>query len=140
MQFEKVNVLTNMITDTNNLANPGGALPGQGGGLGAGGAAITNFVGVMEDEVWASTNHAYLAYPIVLQTNSLLLGGIDKIRYLKMQGDSLVTTNYSPDRFLKNYKFLQTVIKIINALLKQLNDANFYENSGMLLPIAFFSL
>ena len=71
MQFEKVNVLTNMITDTNNLANPGGALPGQGGGLGAGGAAITNFVGVMEDEVWASTNHAYLAYPIVLQTNSL---------------------------------------------------------------------
>ena len=105
MQFEKVNVLTNMITDTNNLANPGGVLPGQGGGLGAGGAAITNFVGVMEDEVWASTNHAYLAYPIVLQTNSLLLGGIDKIRYLKMQGDSLVTTNYSPDRFIKNYKF-----------------------------------
>ena len=22
-----------------------------------------------------------------------------------MQGDSLVTTNYSPDRFIKNYKF-----------------------------------
>ena len=105
MQFERVNVLTNMLTDTNSLANPGGALPGQGGGLGAGGAAITNFVGVMEDEVWASTNHAYLAYPIVLQTNSLLLGGIDKIRYMRMQGDSLVTTNYSSDRFIKDFKF-----------------------------------
>ncbi len=105
MQFERVNVLTNMLTDTNSLANPGGALPGQGGGLGAGGAAITNFVGVMEDEVWASTNHGYLAYPIVLQTNSLLLGGIDKIRYMRMQGDSLVTTNYSSDRFIKDFKF-----------------------------------
>ena len=105
MQFERVNILTNMLTDTNSLANPGGALPGQGDGLGAGGAAITNFVGVMEDEVWASTNHAYLAYPIVLQTNSLLLGGIDKIRYMRMQGDSLVTTNYSSDRFIKDFKF-----------------------------------
>ena len=105
MQFERVNVLTNMLTDTNSLANPGGALPGQDGGLGAGGSTITNFVGVMEDEVWASTNHAYLAYPIVLQTNSLLLGGIDKVRYLRMQGDSLVTTNYSSDRFIKDYKF-----------------------------------
>ena len=105
LQFERVNILTNMLTDTNSLANPDGALPGQGGGLGAGGSAITNFVGVMEDEVWASTNHAYLAYPIVLQTNSLLLGGIDKIRYTRMQGDSLVTTNYSSDRFIQNYKF-----------------------------------
>ena len=105
LEFERVNILTNMLTDTNSLANPDAALPGQGGGLGAGGAAITNFVGVMEDEVWASTNHAYLAYPIVLQTNSLLLGGIDKIRYTRMQGDSLVTTNYSSDRFIRNYKF-----------------------------------
>ena len=105
LEFERVNILTNMLTDTNSLANPDAALPGQGGGLGAGGAAITNFVGVMEDEVWASTNHAYLAYPIVLQTNSLLLGGIDKIRYTRMQGDSLVTTNYSSDRFIQNYKF-----------------------------------
>jgi hypothetical protein len=105
MQFEEVNTLTNILTPTNNLANPGGALPGQGGGLGAGGAAITNFVGVMEDEVWQSTNHAYLAYPIVLQTNALLLGGIDKISYVRMQGDSLVTTNYSTSRFLKEYKY-----------------------------------
>ena len=105
MQFEEVNTLTNILTPTNNLANPGGALPGQGGGLGAGGAAITNFVGVMEDEVWQSTNHAYLAYPIVLQTNALLLGGIDKISYVRMQGDSLVTTNYSNSRFLKDYKY-----------------------------------
>ena len=105
MQFERVNTLTNILTPTNNLANPGGALPGQGGGLGAGGAAITNFVGVMEDEVWQSTNHAYLAYPIVLQTNALLMGGIDKVRYVRVQGDSLVTTNYSPSRFLKQYKF-----------------------------------
>jgi len=105
MQFEEVNTLTNILTPTNNLANPGGALPGQGGGLGAGGAAITNFVGVMEDEVWQSTNHAYLAYPIVLQTNALLLGGIDKISYVRMQGDSLVTTNYSTSRFLKDYKY-----------------------------------
>tara|TARA_Y100001934_G_scaffold197976_1_gene233386 strand:+ start:2538 stop:4700 length:2163 start_codon:yes stop_codon:yes gene_type:complete len=105
MQFEHVNVLTNMITDTNSLANPGGGLPDQGGGLGAGGSTITNFVGVMEDEVWSSTNHAYLAFPIVLQTNALLLGGIDKIRYVKMQGDSLVTTNYSQDRFINRYKY-----------------------------------
>ncbi len=105
MQFEVVNTLTNLLTDTNNLANPGGALPGQGGGLGAGGAAITNFVGVMEDEVWQSTNHAYLAFPIVLQTNTMLLGGIDKIRYVRMQGDSLVTTNYSANRFLPDYRF-----------------------------------
>ena len=105
MQFEVVNTLTNLLTGTNNLANPGGALPGQGGGLGAGGAAITNFVGVMEDEVWQSTNHAYLAFPIVLQTNTMLLGGIDKIRYFRMQGDSLVTTNYSANRFLKDYRF-----------------------------------
>ncbi|MFP6598792.1 MAG: hypothetical protein VCC01_15145, partial [Candidatus Hydrogenedentota bacterium] len=105
MQFERVNTLTNLLTDTNNLANPGGALPGQGGGLGAGGAVIANFVGVMEDEVWDSTNHAYLAYPIVLQTNTMLLGGIDKIRYVRMQGDSLVTTNYSPNRFLEDYRF-----------------------------------
>ena len=105
MQFEVVNTLTNLLSDTNNLANPGGALPGQGGGLGAGGAAITNFVGVMEDEVWQSTNHAYLAYPIVLQTNTMLLGGIDKIRYVRMQGDSLVTTNYSANRFLPDYRF-----------------------------------
>ena len=105
MQFEVVNTLTNLLTGTNNLANPGGALPGQGGGLGAGGAAITNFVGVMEDEVWQSTNHAYLAYPIVLQTNTMLLGGIDKIRYVRMQGDSLVTTNYSANRFLPDYRF-----------------------------------
>ncbi|MFQ3167914.1 MAG: hypothetical protein ACI8QI_000447, partial [Limisphaerales bacterium] len=90
MHFEQVNTLTNMLTDTNNLANPGGALPGQGGGLGAGGAVIANFVGVMEDEVWQSTNHAYLAYPIVLQTNAMLLGGIDKIRYYRMQNKSLV--------------------------------------------------
>ena len=105
MQFQEVNTLTNVLTPTNNLANPGGALPGQGGGLGAGGAAITNFVGVMEDEVWQSTNHAYLAYPIVLQTNALLVGGVDKVRYVRVQGDSLVTTNYSPSRFLKEYKF-----------------------------------
>ena len=105
MQFEEVNTLTNLLTSTNNLANPGGALPGQGGGLGAGGAAVTNFVGVMEDEVWQSTNHAYLAYPIVLQTNALLMGGIDKVRYVRVQGDSLVTTNYSPSRFLDQYKF-----------------------------------
>nr|MCS5599318.1 hypothetical protein [Rhodospirillales bacterium] len=105
MQFEEVNTLTNLLTSTNNLANPGGALPGQGGGLGAGGAAVTNFVGVMEDEVWQSTNHAYLAYPIVLQTNALLIGGIDKVRYVRVQGDSLVTTNYSPSRFLNQYKF-----------------------------------
>ncbi len=105
MQFEVVNTLTNLLTGTNNLANPGGALPGQGGGLGAGGGAITNFVGVMEDEVWQSTNHAYLAFPIVLQTNTMLLGGIDKIRYFRMQGDSLVTTNYSANRFLKDYRF-----------------------------------
>jgi len=105
MQFEVVNTLTNLLTGTNNLANPGGALPGQGGGLGAGGGAITNFVGVMEDEVWQSTNHAYLAFPIVLQTNTMLLGGIDKIRYVRMQGDSLVTTNYSANRFLKDYRF-----------------------------------
>ena len=105
MQFEEVNTLTNLLTGTNNLANPGGALPGQGGGLGAGGAAVTNFVGVMEDEVWQSTNHAYLAYPIVLQTNALLMGGIDKVRYVRVQGDSLVTTNYSPSRFLNQYKF-----------------------------------
>ena len=105
MQFEEVNTLTNLLTGTNNLANPGGALPGQGGGLGAGGAAVTNFVGVMEDEVWQSTNHAYLAYPIVLQTNALLIGGIDKVRYVRVQGDSLVTTNYSPSRFLNQYKF-----------------------------------
>jgi hypothetical protein len=105
MQFEEVNTLTNLLTGTNNLANPGGALPGQGGGLGAGGAAVTNFVGVMEDEVWQSTNHAYLAYPIVLQTNALLMGGIDKINYVRMQGDSLVTTNYSISRFLDEYKF-----------------------------------
>ena len=105
MQFEVVNTLTNLLTGTNNLANPGGALPGQGGGLGAGGAAITNFVGVMEDEVWQSTNHAYLAFPIVLQTNTMLLGGIDKIRYVRMQGDSLVTTNYSANRFLPDYRF-----------------------------------
>ena len=105
MQFERVNTLTNLLTDTNNLANPGGALPGQAGGLGAGGAAITNFVGVMEDEVWQSTNHAYLAYPITLQTNTMLLGGIDQIRYVRMQGDSLVTTNYSANRFLPGYRF-----------------------------------
>jgi hypothetical protein len=105
MQFEVVNTLTNLLTGTNNLANPSGALPGQGGGLGAGGAAITNFVGVMEDEVWQSTNHAYLAFPIVLQTNTMLLGGIDKVRYFRMQGDSLVTTNYSANRFLKDYRF-----------------------------------
>ena len=105
MRFEEVNTLTNLLTGTNNLANPGGALPGQGGGLGAGGAAVTNFVGVMEDEVWQSTNHAYLAYPIVLQTNALLIGGIDKVRYVRVQGDSLVTTNYSPSRFLDQYKF-----------------------------------
>ncbi len=105
MRFEEVNTLTNILTPTNNLANPGGALPGQGGGLGAGGAAVTNFVGVMEDEVWQSTNHAYLAYPIVLQTNALLIGGIDKVRYVRVQGDSLVTTNYSPSRFLDQYKF-----------------------------------
>ncbi len=105
MQFEEVNTLTNILTPTNNLANPGGALPGQGGGLGAAGAAITNFVGVMEDEVWQSTNHSYLAYPIVLQTNALLMGGIDKINYVRMQGDSLVTTNYSISRFLDGYKF-----------------------------------
>ena len=59
MSFERVNTLTNVLTPTNNLANPGGALPGQGGGLGAGGAAITNFIGLMEDEVWQSTNHAW---------------------------------------------------------------------------------
>jgi hypothetical protein len=105
MQFEKVNTLTNLLTGTNNLANPGGAQPGLGGGLGAGGAAITNFVGVMEDEVWNSTNHAYLAYPIVLQTNAMLLGGVDKVRYIRMQGDSLVTTNYSANRFIKDYRF-----------------------------------
>ena len=105
MRFEEVNTLTNILTPTNNLANPGGALPGQGGGLGAGGAAVTNFVGVMEDEVWQSTNHAYLAYPIVLQTNALLIGGIDKVRYVRVQGDSLVTTDYSPSRFLNQYKF-----------------------------------
>jgi len=70
-------------------------LPGQGGGLGAGGAAVTNFVGVMEDEVWASTNHAYLAYPIVLQTNSMLLGGMEKIRFERTEYESLVTTNFT---------------------------------------------
>ena len=105
MQFEEVNTLTNLLTGTNNLANPGGALPGQGGGLGAGGAVVTSFVGIMEDEVWQSTNHSYLAYPIVLQTNALLMGGIDKVRYVRVKGDSLVTDNYSPSRFLNQYKF-----------------------------------
>ena len=95
LAFERVNILTNTVTPTNNLANPAGALPGQGGGLGAGGAAITNFVGVMEDEVWASTNHAYLAYPIVLQTNSMLLGGMEKIRFERTEYESLVTTNFT---------------------------------------------
>ena len=105
MMFEMVNTLTNVLTPTNNLANPGGALPGQGGGLGAGGAAVTNFVGIMEDEVWQSTNHAYLAHPIVLVTNSLLVGGIDKLRFEQFQPDSWVTTNYSASRFIKDYKF-----------------------------------
>mgnify|MGYP003317550535 CR=1 FL=1 len=36
---------TGLFSDV--LANPGGALPGQAGGLGAGGAAITNIVCVM---------------------------------------------------------------------------------------------
>ncbi|MFQ3168170.1 MAG: hypothetical protein ACI8QI_000711 [Limisphaerales bacterium] len=109
MHFEQVNTLTNLLTDTNNLANPGGALPGQGGGLGAGGAVIANFVGVMEDEVWQSTNHAYLAHPIVVQTNAMLLGGIDKISYIRMQNGSLVGPTsevmqaYSPG--VLNYKF-----------------------------------
>ncbi|MDP7013644.1 MAG: hypothetical protein QF927_06640, partial [Verrucomicrobiota bacterium] len=109
MQFERVNTLTNLLSDTNSLANPGGATPGQGGGLGAGGAAITNFVGVMEDEVWQSTNHAYLAYPITLQTNAMLLGGIDKITYYRMQNRSLVGSTsevmvaYSPR--MSDYKF-----------------------------------
>jgi len=105
LMFHRVNTLTNLLTDTNNLANPGGALPGQGGGLGAGGAAITNFVGVMEDEVWQSTNHAYLAYPIVLQTNALLLGGVEKVRFEQFQPDSWVTTNYTASRFIKDYRF-----------------------------------
>lgn len=105
MQFERVNTLTNILTPTNNLANPGGALPGQGGGLGAGGAAITNFIGLMEDEVWQSTNHAYLAHPIVLTTNTMLLGGVDKIRFEQYQPDSWVTTNYTASRFIKDYKF-----------------------------------
>ena len=105
MQFERVNTLTNILTPTNNLANPGGALPGQGGGLGAGGAAITNFIGLMEDEVWQSTNHAYLAHPIVLTTNTMLLGGVDKIRFEQYQPDSWVTTNYNASRFIKDYKF-----------------------------------
>lgn len=105
MQFERVNTLTNFLTPTNNLANPGGALPGQGGGLGAGGAAITNFIGLMEDEVWQSTNHAYLAHPIVLTTNTMLLGGVDKIRFEQYQPDSWVTTNYTASRFIKDYKF-----------------------------------
>ena len=78
MAFERVNTLTNVLTPTNNLANPGGGLPGQGGGLGAGGAAITNFIGLMEDEVWQSTNHAYLAHPIVFATNTMLVGGVEK--------------------------------------------------------------
>jgi len=105
MMFETVNTLTNLLTPTNNLANPGGALPGQGGGLGAGGAVVTNFVGIMEDEVWQSTNHAYLAHPIVYATNTLLMGGIEKIRFEQFQPDSWVTTNYSSDRFIKDYKF-----------------------------------
>jgi hypothetical protein len=105
MMFERVNTLTNLLTPSNNLANPGGALPGQGGGLGAGGAAVTNFVGVMEDEVWQSTNHAYLAYPIVYSTNVLLLGGVEKMRFKHFQPDSWVTTNYSADRFINEYKF-----------------------------------
>ena len=90
MYFKQVNTLTNLLTDTNNLANPGGALPGQGAGLGAGGAVIANFVGVMEDEVWQSTNHAYLAHPIVRQSTNMLLGGVDKINYIRMQNRSLV--------------------------------------------------
>ena len=93
LAFERVNILTNTLTPTNNLANPAGALPGQ--GLGAGGAAVTNFVGVMEDEVWASTNHSYLAYPIVLQTNSMLLGGMEKIRFERTEYESLVTTDFT---------------------------------------------
>ncbi len=105
MAFERVNTLTNVLTPTNNLANPGGALPGQGGGLGAGGAAITNFIGLMEDEVWQSTNHAYLAHPIVFTTNTMLLGGVDKIRFEQYQPDSWVTTNYTASRFIKDYKF-----------------------------------
>ena len=117
MQFEKVNTLTNIITDTNSLANPSGNLPGQGGGLGAGGGVITNFVGLMEDEVWQSTNHAYLAHPIVLQTNSLLVGGIDKIRYLRMQGDSLVTTNYSQERFINKYKYPNLTKQTFNYII-----------------------
>ena len=105
MMFERLNTLTNILTDTNSLANPNGALPGQGGGLGAGGEAITNFVGLMEDEVWTSTNHAYLAYPIVYSTNNILVGGVDKISFKQFQPDSWVTTNYSSDRFLEDYSF-----------------------------------
>ena len=105
MAFERVNTLTNVLTPTNNLANPGGGLPGQGGGLGAGGAAITNFIGLMEDEVWQSTNHAYLAHPIVFTTNTMLLGGVDKIQFEQYQPDSWVTTNYTASRFIKDYKF-----------------------------------
>ena len=107
LMFERVNTLTNLMTPTNNLANPGGALPGQGGGLGAGGAAVTNFVGIMEDEVWTSTNHAYLAYPITYVTNNVLMGGVDKIRFQNLQSDSWVTTNYNfnADRYLQDFQF-----------------------------------
>jgi hypothetical protein len=59
----------------------------------------------MEDEVWQSTNHAYLAHPIILTTNSMLLGGIDKLRFQQFQPDSWVTTNYSASLFIKDYKF-----------------------------------
>tara|TARA_B100000674_G_scaffold303610_1_gene252152 strand:+ start:2460 stop:4586 length:2127 start_codon:yes stop_codon:yes gene_type:complete len=102
MNFEQINILTNLISGSNNLANPN-TVGGQ--GLGAGGAVLTNFVGTMEDEVWASTNHSYLAYPIVLQTNSLLLGGVDEINFIRMQGDSLVTTNYNNHRFIQDYNY-----------------------------------
>ena len=106
MKFQKINTLTNILTDTNSLANPGDPT-GQGQGLGAGGAAITNFVGLMEDEVWQSTNHAYLAFPIVYATNNLLMGGVDKIRYKHFQSDSWVTTNYnfSNNKYIKDFKF-----------------------------------
>ena len=59
----------------------------------------------MEDEVWKSTNHAYLAYPIVYSTNNLLVGGVDKVQFKQFQPDSWVTTNYSSDRFIKDFKF-----------------------------------
>ena len=145
MQFERVNTLTNLLTDTNNLANPGGALPGQAGGLGAGGAAITNFVGVMEDEVWQSTNHAYLAYPITLQTNAMLLGGIDPVLELARKAQahhipSVISSSYESSLGLIQLAHLAAAIDAntpvgldtVDAFQEDLLKPGFFSEKGAL--------